>query len=281
MPNVGILQDSVEPWSTEFDRSWLVFDGGGVFGGLLLATVGRAAMRATGLEPISIAAQLPSAVSPDEPVDVHSSIRRAGRHSQDVEVAIVQGGQTRVTATATVAATADSPVDTLLRPLDHGPDDGEPVTLPVELAAFSQHYEYRAIGPDRPLGGGPEPFLAAWIRPRAPITEPPTTERAPIAEPPTTESPTTEQAGSVVAMLDALAPALFAVRRSPVPIPTLEFSAHLTPGPPPAGWLFLTQRTLWSTDRFCVDEAVAVDETGKQVGTARQVRQIRRPRQQS
>ncbi|HEX3815096.1 MAG TPA: thioesterase family protein [Mycobacteriales bacterium] len=255
-----IPQDSVETWSTEFDRSWLVFDGGGVFGGLLLATMHRAAMRATGLEPISIAAQLPAAVSPGERVDVHTSITRAGRHSQDVEVAIIQSGQTRVTATATVAATADSPVDTPLRPPDHGPEDGEPVTLPVELAAFSQHYEYRAIGPSRPLGGGPEPFLAAWIRPRVPATAP---------------------AASVVAMLDALAPALFAVRRSPVPIPTLEFSAHLTPGPTPTGWLFLTQRTLWSTGRFCVDEAIAIDETGKQVGTARQVRQIRRPRQQS
>ncbi|MET7898797.1 hypothetical protein [Streptomyces mirabilis] len=46
------------------------------------------------------------------------------------------------------------------------------------------------------------------------------------------------------------------------------------PGVEPTEWVYVTQRTLWADDSFCVEEAVAVTADGLSLGSARQLRRI-------
>jgi hypothetical protein len=130
------------------------------------------------------------------------------------------------------------------------------MTFPAAVALFSRNYEIRPTGRGRPLAGGPEPELHTWGRPQ---TDAPPLAAAPVAP---------------VALLDLLPPGLFAMREDPVAIPTAEFTAQLAPGATPDEWTFLTQRTLWATGGFCVDEAHAYGEDGRLLGFARQLRRI-------
>lgn len=81
--------------------------------------------------------------------------------------------------------------------------------LPPEFVPFVQHLKIRPIYDARPLAGGTEPRYDVWIR---------LIDRGGLTP--------AEQA---VILLDALPPGLFAVRTTPVLIPTAEFTLHVAP----------------------------------------------------
>jgi len=84
-------------------------------------------------------------------------------------------------------------------------------------------------------------------------------------------------AEQAVILLDALPPGLFAVRTTPVLIPTAEFTVHLAPFDP-SPWYRLRHHTTWATDDLCVDETELFTITGELAAQARQLRRITQPR---
>jgi acyl-CoA thioesterase len=138
-----------------------------------------------------------------------------------------------------------------------------PTTAPTETAPLSpppgirlpviEQVEIRPTGDGRPLAGGDRAALRAWVRPRRAIANPMT--RAAI-------------------LLDALAPSLFAIWLEAVPVPTIELTMHLAPAAPVSSWSAISQRTVWSNEAYCVDEAELRNEDGSLIAQARQRRRI-------
>ena len=113
--------------------------------------------------------------------------------------------------------------------------------------------EIRPTGDSRPLAGGEQAALRAWIRPRRPIANPLT--RAAV-------------------LLDGLAPSLFAIWREAVPVPTIELTMHLAPSAPVSTWSAISQRTVWWNETYCVDEAELRNQDGSLIAQVRQRRRI-------
>lgn len=118
---------------------------------------------------------------------------------------------------------------------------------------IAEHTEIRALGPSRPLAGGPEPRLHAWVRMRGGL-------------------PPLVQLG---VLLDALPPSLFAVRTVPAAMPTVELTAHLAGEPPETGtWVRVDQRTVWVDADVAVDDVELRAVDGSLVARGRQTRRL-------
>ncbi|MEU2348180.1 thioesterase family protein [Modestobacter sp. NPDC049651] len=230
-----------------FGPSWRTF--AGVQGGLLAGHLLAAAAELTGAPPRAVTAHLLRGVLPDRPVAVSAVPDRTGTTSS-VRAELRQDGDLRVLAQV---LTLDRPLPGV--PADDGPAvaDGEPLALPAELVPIAVHTEVRALGPDRPLAGGAEPRLHAWVR------------LPDLADP----------LVHLAAAVDALPPSLFAVWTAPRALPTVELTVHLTGLVPPAGaWLRVDQRTTWCDDAVAVDDARLWDADGRPVGWSRQTRRL-------
>ena len=94
------------------------------------------------------------------------------------------------------------------------PADGEPFVLPRELVPIADHLEIRALGRSRPLAGGDEPRLTAWVR---------------VLGAPT---PLTALGGVAPINSRSKQPAVSGSRERPIPIPVteLDLKTRLRPG---------------------------------------------------
>ncbi|SNS75596.1 Acyl-CoA thioesterase [Geodermatophilus saharensis] len=229
------------------DPSWRSFthvQGGLVVGHLLAAAADRA-----GAAPRAVGAHLLAGVEPSTEVRVETAADRTGT-TGSVRATLAQGG--RVAAVAQVL-TLGRPV----RPAPPAPvppvGDGVPFALPRDLVPFAEHLSVRALGATRPLGGGDEPRLTAWVRVDGDL----------------------EPLVRLGVLLDALPPSLFAVRTTPLAVPTVELTAHLAGPPPAAGaWVLVDQVTTWVDDDVAVDDAELRAEDGSLVARARQTRRL-------
>jgi hypothetical protein len=229
------------------DPSWRSFRH--VQGGLVLGHLLAAAAELTGAAPRAVTAHLLAGVEPVAEARVAAVADRSGT-TGSVRATLRQGG--RVAAVAQVL--------TLARPLVPGAPsavpavaDGVPFALPRDLVPFAEHLSVRALGSTRPLAGGDEPRLTAWVRVDGDL-------------------PPLVRLGVLV---DALPPSLFAVRTTPLAVPTVELTAHLA-GPPPApgAWVLVDQVTTWADDDVAVDDAELRAEDGSLVARARQTRRL-------
>lgn len=238
-------------------RSW-----DGVHGGTVIGTLVRAAAAATGAVPLTVTAALHRPVSTG-PAMIEVGQPFGGRTAPGVAVELRQD---EVAASGSVRLMADSAVSGPrawpwrspgARLLGQRPEQLEPLHLPAELVPFGQHVDIRPVGTARPLAGGRVPELSAWVR----------------AVPATPFEP-----ALAVVLLDALAPSLYAVRTDPVPIPTVEMTAHLLEHADVPDWLLVEQRTTWASTTLCLDDAALWTADGRLVAQARQVRRILTPR---
>ena len=233
-----------------FDPSWRTFTG--VQGGLLVGHLLAAAADLTGAPPRAVTAHLLRGVAPGAPVEVAVVPDRRSTTSS-VRAELRQDGEVRVVGQV---LTLDRPVPPVVAEAGPAPSDGEALALPAELVPIAVHTQVRALGPDRPLAGGAEPRLHAWVR---------------LPE-------LTDPLVHLAAALDALPPSLFAVWTAPRALPTVELSAHLTGPVPPAGsWLRIDQRTTWCDDDVAVDDARLWDAEGRPVAWSRQTRRLLGP----
>lgn len=226
-----------------FDADWCSF--AGVQGGLLVGEL----LDAAGATPRAVTAHLLRPVAPGVPVHLSAAPDRTGR-TGSVRTTLTQGGRTAAVAQVLTAAT---PHGAGPRVEVGEPADGVPFALPRELVPVADHLEIRALGRSRPLAGGDEPRLTAWVRVHG--------------------APTPLTALGVLA--DALPPSLFAVWTAPRPLPTVELTAHLAgPVPEPGAWVRIDQRTSWADEDYCVDDAELHAADGTLLARARQTRRM-------
>ncbi|UYP17900.1 thioesterase family protein [Rhodococcus sp. Z13] len=242
------MTTTLTPFPVRFDETWRAFDG--IHGGLVLAAMLRAASVGTGAVPQSATAHFHHPVRPG-PVAPTVRVDRDGRSPgttvllDDSAVALVRLSRTRT-----------GPEHGPRLDVGADPEDFAVLDIPVDFVPFSQHLEIRPVDAARPFAGGAEPGFDVWIR-LLPEPELTGAERAAI-------------------LLDALPPGLFAVRTTPVPIPTMELTVHFAPaahtsrGP----WYRLRHRTVWWTDDLCVDETELFTAEGDLAAQARQLRRI-------
>ncbi len=251
--------------SWTFDDSWRAFAGlqGGLALGALTSTAHRVTAEAArpgsvvGVRTVQAHFLAPLATGAEVAVLAHP--RRSGG-TTSLHLEAVQGGETRVVGQALVGAVPGPVAVRPGAPLPDGPDDGEPLVLPVDFVPVSQHVELRAVGPGRPLAGGPEPRFAVWLRVREPAAVP-------------------DPFLAMGLLVDVLPPSLYATSTAPVVMPTVELTLHLQGHPPaPGGWLRIEQWTDLVDDYGCVDEAVVHDRSGRVTARARQTRRL--PRRQ-
>ncbi len=255
---VGAAKGEPAVVPVEFDAGWASF-GGGIHGGLVAGTLIRAAEQLTGraARAASVHLHRPTDAGVGEVVLTPDRIGRA------VASVRTELRQDRLRAGAVVllsGAAAAGPGGGVDVPT---PGDGlfteDPLAgeelKPVMVVPFSRHLEYRPVGATRPLGGGQDPFLAAWLRFRG-------------------GRPAVWGPVETAVALDALAPSLFAVRTAPVAAPTVEFTLHLTGHVPSGEWLQVRQRMVWASAGLCQDDAELRDDRGTLIATSRQLRAL-------
>jgi acyl-CoA thioesterase len=246
---------SPSTWLAHFEPDWVALEG--IHGGLVVAVMLQAAAQAAGRRPATISAHLHAPLRAGRS-ELQADVIRTGRSAASVSV---QARQTKLCATALVildgtgdqSPLSDPPLLSEQMP-PTPPQDTAPLNPPPGIRLpFGEHVEIRPTGDTRPLAGGDQAVLRAWIRPRLPISDPAT---------------------RAVILLDALAPSLFATWREPLPVPTIELTIHLAPEAPETPWSAISQRTVWFNDAYCVDEADLRNEHGTLIAQARQRRRI-------
>jgi acyl-CoA thioesterase len=251
LPSIEHRDGGADVTFAEIGRSW-----SGVHGGVLVGALLDAAAEHTGLVPATVTAHLHAVAQPGAGTITTDTVA-AGRSLASTTAVLEQDGVRRASASLVLTVPPEGPVQHwpgARRDLSTvpAPEDLDRLTGMELIVPIAVHFDIRAVE-GRPLAGGPEPLLTAWIR--------------------LLPAPTYREAVAAV-LLDALAPALYAVGTTPVAVPTVEFTIHFTPAQPSDEWFLVRQRTTWSTAAFCVDEAELCTPEGRVVATARQLRRI-------
>jgi acyl-CoA thioesterase len=244
------------------DPTWWSWSG--AHGGVLVAEAVRHAAATLGVGPRrslrSVSVQLLSAVGA-APVRLRPTLLREGGTATSVALAAEQGGELRLHGHAVFGADGSAAAPGVApagAPRVDPPETSPVVRNDPTLVPFTQHVEFRSADGSRPLAGAADAQLTAWIRLR--------------------EQATVDGAAAVM-LLDALAPALYASLRSPVPVPTLDYTVHIVAPldvrPVPAGsWLLARQRCVSAADGWAVDDGTLWDAGGRLLATARQTRRV-------
>ncbi|WP_156755753.1 thioesterase family protein [Actinokineospora pegani] len=235
-------------------QSWRSWTGahGGMLGGLVLDHAGRQVpgtpVRALHLTFLT-AVRAPT-------VQVGTTLVKAGRTASVVTAQLTADDRVSVLGTATFGAATPGPSSPAPTPPEVPPAEvAAAVEFPAHLVPFAAHLDIRPVGA-LPLGGGSEPELVAWAR----VHEPPKRPES-----------------AAVVLLDALAPGLYATRTEPVPVPTVELSAHFTDAAADfdaTGWSLLRIRTEHAGAGWCVDASEVWTASGALVATGRQARRV-------
>jgi acyl-CoA thioesterase len=250
LPALEVVDGGLVVTFPESGRSWV-----GMHGGLVVGALADAAAQATGRVPVAVTAHLHGAVEPGS-ATIRVDTSAVGRMVTSASVVL---DQERRPATASVLLAPPEGQATYWpsgrRDLSAlpSPYDVERLQGMEDVVPFARHLDIRPVGEARPFGGGDSPVLTAWIRLLTATPDHPSTP---------------------IVLLDALAPSLYAVLTRPVAIPTVEYTVHLSPGRPRSEWLLVEQRTTWSTDSFCIDEADLYTPDGRLVAQSRQLRRI-------
>ena len=252
--------------STVFESSWQGF--GGVHGGLLLGTLADSAARELQARPAAITAHFYAPVAPG-PVDIAVDVVHPGRSgSARAEIA---GSVTALVRTQRGPSGELSWPRTAAPVPDSDPESLERIAPMVDLVPFARHLDIRPTDDARPHGerselvqhgkrselvqhGGTRPQFEAWIR---------------LLD----DSGFSAELRSSI-LLDSLPPGLYAMTTRPVPVPTIEMTAHFVPHTDVGPWHFIRHRTVWATADLTVDETELYTATGELAAQARQLRRI-------
>jgi acyl-CoA thioesterase len=260
--DTGVTAQGPGTYAANLADGWLV--GGGVNGGYLLATIGRA-LRATlpgKPDPLAVSAYYLSASAPG-PASVDVDVRREGGSVATAAAELRQGDEVRISALATYGdldRLASDVRTTAQEPELPDPDRCVSAAFAPEevrrIAPLMDRFDMRfhpdhvgwAVG--RPSGRGE---LAAWFR----LND--DREPDPI---------------SLLLAVDALPPVTFDLGM-PGWAPTLELTAHVRAKPAP-GWLKVRHATRNMAGGMFEEDCEVWDSAGRLVAQARQL--ARQPR---
>jgi acyl-CoA thioesterase len=126
----------------------------------------------------------------------------------------------------------------------------------VEVVPFVQHVDIRMAGEARPLGGGTEPVLTAWVR---------------------LKEPASSSAETALVLLDSMPPALYAATTEPVVAPTADFAVHFADELATADlidWTLIRTQVEQASSGWMVDSIRLWRPDGTLLATARQTRRV-------
>jgi acyl-Coa thioesterase superfamily protein/acyl-CoA thioesterase superfamily protein len=225
--------------------------GRGAFGGLVLGLLSRAiqAHAAAGGAPRplrSLTAELCGPVLPGD-AEIRVETLRAGSGTQTIAARILQRGEVQSHAVAVLGRHRSVNTDLVGLPRPSmppwrgvAPFDQGPAAPP-----FVRHMEYRPTGPVG-FGGGDDPVVSGWVRPRAP-------------------GPARDEA-YLVALADAWWPSIFPRLRAPRPMATISFTIDIVgncDGLDPDAPLYHDARTLASSGGYVVELRSLWGEDGR------------------
>lgn len=254
------------PYAADLGDGWLI--GGGLNGGYLLATLGRAVQAALPgkPDPLAISAHYLSASRPG-PAEVDVRVLREGGSVATAAAELRQGDDLRISALATygdlerLATGADDLLATATPPDLPEPEDCIPntVAVPTGLAAATllQRFEMRFHPDDvgwatgRPGNSG---RMRAWFR---------------------LEDDRDPDPLSLLLVLDALPPVTFTFGAMGW-APTIELTAHVRAVPEP-GWLRVTHASRTMAGGLFEEDCEVFDVTGRLVAQSRQLARMPRP----
>lgn len=230
------------------DRAWWSWAGphGGLVAGLCL----RAAVPLLGDRAPRAVTALFLEPAPEGPLALTATRLREGGASA---VVAVTAGSAAVATVVGGRARGTSAVSRVPAPVVPPPEQCPDLALPVEFVPFSQHFAFRPATAARPLAGGDEPELVAWVR---------LVDDAPL------------DAAALVVLTDVLPPALYGATAVPVPVPTVELQVSLTGAPVASGWVLLRISTRSAAGGWCVDDSEVWDREGRLLAQARQTRRV-------
>lgn len=237
-----------------FDVPAFAWGFGGLHGGLALSLAASTALRAApGHALRSITGHFHRPIR--ERFALESQVIRSGRTAGAVQVTGSTAAGVCLTATVILGSDQPGAVPTYAPepPAVSGPDSVASLAGLGEKVPVLGGVDVRPIGSVEPYAGTVEPVMTAWMRVRD--------REAPI------------DPHSVIFFLDALPPSYTSVLTEPRPVPTLEFSAHVTSNPPTSPWLLVRSRTVRVSAGGWVTETIdAWDPDGVHLGSAQQLR---------
>jgi acyl-CoA thioesterase len=253
-------------FAADLGDGWLI--GGGLNGGYLLATLGRAVREALPgkPDPLAISAHYLSASRPG-PAEVDVRVLREGGSVATAAAELRQDGGTRISALATygdlarLSAGADALHTTATPPDLPAPEDCVPNTVAVpqglEAASLLGRFEMR-FHPDDVGWASGQPSnsgrLRAWFR---------------------LEDDRDPDPLSLLLVLDALPPVTFTFGAMGW-APTIELTAHVRALPAP-GWLRVTHASRTMAGGLFEEDCEVFDSAGRLVAQSRQLARMPRP----
>jgi acyl-CoA thioesterase len=197
-------------------------------------------------------------VAADTPITMSVREIAAGRSRSTFLVEASQDGRLVLAGMFGFFAPGDSPVHEPAgtRPHVPGPDACARYTAQEAVVPMARLLDIRPATPVLPLSGSDEAELVAWVRLRGHDVV---------------------DSRTALVLLDSLAPALYATLAEPVPVPSVELSAHLVAdldAAPAQGWVLIRQRNSGTRDGISIDETDVWDEHGRLLAQARQARKV-------
>jgi acyl-CoA thioesterase len=251
MPGADVADGSIT-----VDRSW--WSAVGVHGGYL-AGLALGAMRARLAHDHPARSLTVHFLSPagEAPISVQVAAHRDGAGSSVTSCTARQGGAEVLIGSALFGIARPGPDhDGVPMPRVVPPERCDPITLPAELATYSQYLELRPATAVLPLLAGAEPELVMWVR---------------FADGHALD------AERVVMFTDVLPPALFAIWDRPRPVPSADLTVHfgdaLADGPV-EGWALVRIRTAYAGSSWAVDDSTVWAADGRLLAVARQSRRV-------
>ncbi|WP_327352456.1 thioesterase family protein [Streptomyces sp. NBC_01304] len=242
------------------DPSWWSWHS--AHGGLLAAMMMRHARRlAGGMAPRSVHASFLAPVR-TAPLRLSTEVQHRNLSSAVTRSTLHHDGQPAATATALFAE--DATEDSTLYRKSRVPDvpdvaDCPELDLLPDLIPVAQHLSVRMAPGARPLAGGEEAQLAAWIRLKNLDLEP---------------------AEAVFVLLDSMPPALYGVLDEPVPVPSAEISVRFTDQVTDGSlddWALIQVRTEQAGSGWTLESGSLWTPDGTLLGVSLQTRRIVAP----
>jgi acyl-CoA thioesterase len=249
-PDGGPAHATVDPAVSGF---------GGAHGGYVAAIALRAlrALIADGERTTrALSVHLLAPVRPGD-LEVHRRLEREGRSMAAASGRLEQEGRTVATALASFGRTAAALThDGLRMPTVPTPDELEPlVAKPVPDARAGLLVEHRPAAGPLPLSGADRAEILVWMR---------LLEDRPLDD------------LLLTFLADAAPPALYAMLREAVPMPTADLTLHLAPaaGRARGRWVLGVVRSRVAGDGYAVEDGELWAPDGELLATSRQLRRV-------
>jgi len=233
---------------------------GGLHGGLALAMAAALMEQsAPGQELRSVTGQFHRPIRTTVAID--ANVIRAGRSASAAQAAATGPEGICLSATGILGVDQPGAAPFLASEAPDVPGPGEllPLANPEGWAPVLSQVEIRPVHPIRPYAGAGEPVNTAWMRLRD--SDEPINRR------------------SLIFFLDVLPPSYANVLTEQRPVPTLDFSAHLTSNELTSPWVLVRSRTTRASSGGWVTELMdAWDPDRVHLATAQQLRLAPAPR---